>query len=106
MKLKPQSDLPIPAQGIALIGCRAWGVHFARDFDQLMALKVVVDKDSKQLQRAVYYPLPSHLQPAVGHLGYGTGDCPEAEKASKEVVSLPYYALPPLTKSWASGKKT
>jgi len=39
----------------------------------------------------IYYPLSLHLQPALKALSYKIGDFPEAEKAAKEVLSLPIY---------------
>ena len=50
----------------------------------------------EHLQRAgistgLHYPIPAHLQPAYGHLGYNEGDLPETERACKEVLSLPIY---------------
>lgn len=40
---------------------------------------------------AVYYPLPLHLQPVFSSLNYKAGDFPEAEKACREVISLPVF---------------
>ncbi len=39
----------------------------------------------------IHYPIPFHLQPAYAHPGYGEGACPTAEKACREVLSLPIY---------------
>ncbi|MCG2817479.1 MAG: DegT/DnrJ/EryC1/StrS family aminotransferase [Actinomycetia bacterium] len=39
----------------------------------------------------VYYPVPLHLQEAFRDLGVGEGSLPESERASREVLSLPFY---------------
>ncbi len=40
----------------------------------------------------VYYPAPLHRLDALAHLGYGAGAFPEAERAAREVLSLPVFA--------------
>jgi dTDP-4-amino-4,6-dideoxygalactose transaminase len=54
------------------------------------------DKLKKYLEKngiptMIYYPIPLHLQPVFKYLGYKKGDFLEAEKVSKEVLSLPIY---------------
>ena len=43
------------------------------------------------VQTVVHYPVPVHLQPAWADLGYGPGSFPVAERAAREVLSLPMY---------------
>lgn len=47
--------------------------------------------EERGIGSAIHYPLPLHLQKAYAHLGYKPGDLPVAEKASREVLSLPMY---------------
>lgn len=42
----------------------------------------------------VYYPRPLHLQAAFSYCGHQEGDFPEAEEASRCVLSLPVHAYP------------
>jgi dTDP-4-amino-4,6-dideoxygalactose transaminase len=46
---------------------------------------------SNGVETAVHYPVPLHLQSALGDLGYKPGDFPEAEQASRETISLPMF---------------
>jgi dTDP-4-amino-4,6-dideoxygalactose transaminase len=39
----------------------------------------------------IHYPTPIHLQGAFGFLGHRAGDYPVAERASREILSLPIY---------------
>jgi dTDP-4-amino-4,6-dideoxygalactose transaminase len=59
----------------------------------------VIDRDRVQsalteqnIGSTVYYPTPMHLQPVFANLNYIEGALPQAEKAAKEVLSLPIYA--------------
>ena len=46
---------------------------------------------ARGIQTGIHYPIPVHLQPAYGDLGYGSGSFPESEVAAAEVLSLPLY---------------
>jgi dTDP-4-amino-4,6-dideoxygalactose transaminase len=47
--------------------------------------------EHRGIQTGIHYPLPCHLQPAFKFLGYRSGDFPQAERLSQEILSLPMY---------------
>lgn len=53
--------------------------------------------DSAGVESGIHYPVPLHLQPAYGELGYGPGDFPAAERRAGDMVSLPMF--PELTQA-------
>ncbi|UCG53154.1 MAG: DegT/DnrJ/EryC1/StrS family aminotransferase [Candidatus Latescibacterota bacterium] len=46
----------------------------------------------KGIATGIHYPVPLHLQKAHADLGSGKGTFPVAERAAKEILSLPMYA--------------
>ncbi len=53
--------------------------------------KLITHLNKNGVPTAIYYPKCLHEQPVFSHLGYKWGDFPEAEKASREVLSLPMH---------------
>jgi len=45
----------------------------------------------------IHYPIPLHLQEALGRFGQDEGSYPEAEAAAESILSLPIY--PELTEA-------
>jgi dTDP-4-amino-4,6-dideoxygalactose transaminase len=45
----------------------------------------------KGIGTSIHYPMPVHFQKAYSDLGYAPGDFPEAERACREILSLPLY---------------
>ena len=45
----------------------------------------------KEIGSQVHYKTPVHLQPCFKNLGYRQGDFPEAEKAARELLSIPMH---------------
>ena len=53
--------------------------------------KLQNDLSTQGIQTGIHYPVPVHLMEAYQDLGYAEGSFPEAEKAAREVLSLPMY---------------
>jgi dTDP-4-amino-4,6-dideoxygalactose transaminase len=49
-----------------------------------------------EISSGVQYPIPVHLQPAMGGMGYSSGDLPASELASTRMLSLPLFPELPL----------
>jgi dTDP-4-amino-4,6-dideoxygalactose transaminase len=47
---------------------------------------------SRGIEVGIHYPAPIHLQAAYTDLSYREGDFPHAERAAKEILSLPMFA--------------
>lgn len=81
-------DLPI-----ALPQQAAWGKHVFHLYvirtperDRLCSFLA-----ERGIQTIIHYPVPVHLQEAYRDLNIPAGALPEAEKAAREIVSLPFY---------------
>ncbi len=82
--LLADADLMLP-------GCEPGNYHIYHQYtirhprrDELQVFLKERGVDSK-----VFYPLVMHLQPAYLYLGYQQGDFPAAERATREVLSIP-----------------
>lgn len=82
----PSPSMKIPQE--ASYARHNYGVYTIRSL-QRDHLKEYLTK--RGIGTKVYYPLPLHLEDIHKSLGYKKGDFPVAEKASREVLSLPIY---------------
>jgi aminotransferase EvaB len=53
--------------------------------------RILAEMERHDVWLTVSYPSPLHLMPAYRRLGYAAGDFPEAERAAREIFSLPMY---------------
>ncbi|OGW57366.1 MAG: transcriptional regulator [Nitrospirae bacterium RBG_16_43_8] len=67
--------------------------HVYHQYTIMTPKRDIIQKKLKAsgVSSVVYYPIPLHLQEALGFLGYKEGDFPVTESATREVLSLPIY---------------
>ncbi len=86
-------DLLVDVEGIRL----PEEADYARHVYHIYAVRVQ-DRDefiqsmkTREINCAIHYPVPLHLQQAYRHLGYEQGAFPVTERIADELVSLPMY---------------
>jgi dTDP-4-amino-4,6-dideoxygalactose transaminase len=85
-ELLTDTPLQLPREAA---GCEsAWHLYTVRS-PRRDELKKSLDEN--RIGNAVHYPMPLHLQKVYASLGHKPGDFPVAEKASREVLSLPMF---------------
>jgi dTDP-4-amino-4,6-dideoxygalactose transaminase len=82
------ADIPLQLPREAGYAESAWHLYTVRH-PRRDELKKHLDENG--IGNAVHYPIPLHLQKAYAHLGHKPGDFPVAEKAAREVLSLPMF---------------
>jgi aminotransferase EvaB len=53
--------------------------------------RILSEMARRDVLLSVSYPTPIHLMPAYQEFGYAEGDFPQAERAAREIFSLPMY---------------
>jgi len=81
-------DLPITLPQQAAWGRHVFHLYVIRTAlrDQLCSFLA-----ERGIQTIIHYPVPVHMQEAYRDLNIPAGALPEAEKAAREIVSLPFY---------------
>ncbi|MEI9865238.1 MAG: DegT/DnrJ/EryC1/StrS family aminotransferase [Limisphaerales bacterium] len=82
------ADTPLQLPIEATYAESAWHLYTVRH-PRRDELKKYLDDNG--IGNAVHYPIPLHLQKCYASLGHKAGDFPVAEKASREVLSLPIF---------------
>jgi dTDP-4-amino-4,6-dideoxygalactose transaminase len=65
-----------------------WHLYVVRVPDRDAVLAAL---DEAGIGAGIHYPVPVHLAGVMAHLGHRAGDFPVAERAAREILSLPLY---------------
>jgi dTDP-4-amino-4,6-dideoxygalactose transaminase len=89
----------LEGSGVCVPRAMAWARHVYCVYSIRISNRDRVREElqNREIQTAIHYPIPVHLQPAYADLKYSRGDFPAAEQASAEVLALPIY--PEMTES-------
>lgn len=87
-KLSDRMDLSLPH--IKVDRTSVWAQYTVRATNRN---QLQVKLQNSGIPTAIHYPKPLHLQECFEYLAYKEGDFPIAEKASREVISLPMNAF-------------
>lgn len=89
---------PLKAFGIEPLENQTGATHVYHLYVIRLTQSCPIDRTTLQLalqeqgvQVGIHYPVPCHLQPAFHTLGHQTGDFPNAEWLSQEILSLPMF---------------
>ena len=53
--------------------------------------EIISHLNDQDIPSMIYYKIPLHLQDVFKKLGYGVGDFPISEQASKQIFSIPMH---------------
>jgi dTDP-4-amino-4,6-dideoxygalactose transaminase len=81
-------DLPITLPARAAWGQHVFHLYVIRSSQRDQLCSFLAERG---IQTIIHYPVPVHMQEAYRDLNIPVGTLPEAEKAAREIVSLPFY---------------
>src|SRR5262249_27233224 len=79
--------------GITLPEEMPWGRHVFHLYPVRFPSREKVREALRErgIDTGLHYPVPIHLQPAYASMGLKEGSFPQAERAAREVLTLPIY---------------
>jgi dTDP-4-amino-4,6-dideoxygalactose transaminase len=83
----PELTLPFPTSGTTHV----FHQYVVRCTEPSVRNGLMAHLSAKEIQTAVHYPVPVHLQPAYAHRLLGCQSLPVTEEACPRILSLPLY---------------
>jgi dTDP-4-amino-4,6-dideoxygalactose transaminase len=83
----PELTLPFPTSGTTHV----YHQYVVRCTDQSVRNRLMAHLSERDIQTAVHYPVPVHLQPAYAHRLPGSHSLPVTEAVCPKILSLPLF---------------